>query len=50
MSGETKAFGYLVHLGSQKLAVAEMCISKNVVEPVMVGLRCMFKIISLKIY
>lgn len=52
MPGETEGLGYLGHLDSQKSGVAGMCDSgpNNIAEPVVVGLRCMLKIISLRMY
>lgn len=51
LPGETKGLGYLGHLDSQKSRVAGMCDSEeNIAEPVVEGLRCMFRIISLRIY
>lgn len=46
LSGETKGLD-LVNLDAQKLGVAGMCYGEeDTVEPVVVGLRCMFKLIS----
>lgn len=49
LPGETKGLD-LVNLDSQKLGVAGMCYGEeDTVEPVVMGLRCMFKLISLNI-
>lgn len=47
LSGETKRLD-LVNLDAQKLGVAGMCYGEeDTVESVVVGLRCMFKLIRM---
>lgn len=49
LSGETKSFGYLGHLCSQKSGVADIYDGeKNIAEPVVEKLRYVFEIINLR--
>lgn len=46
LPGANEGLGYLGHLDTQKSGVAGMCESEeNIAEHVVVGLRCVFKII-----
>lgn len=52
LPGETEDLGYLSHLDSQKSGGPGMCNSgkKSTAESVVEDLRCMFRIISLRIF
>lgn len=50
LQGENKGLGYLGRLDSQKSDVARCDSEENTAEPLVEGLRYMFKIISLRIY